>query len=111
MTIRTRETTITFRHPFSLTAVDGSQPAGAYRLITDEEEIIGLSFLAFRRTATMLHIPAVSRSLSGRNQVFLVDPAELAAALELDGRTSRNDPSDSDAQIRQEANVERGGQA
>lgn len=51
----------------------------------DEEEILGLSFLAFRRTATMLHIPAIS--ISDRpNQVFPVNSAELAAALEADGR-------------------------
>ena len=87
MAMRTSETTITFRRPFSLTAIDSPQPAGTYRLVTDEEEILGLSFLVFRRTATMLHTPAVSISSSGRNQVFFVDPAELAAALDLDGRT------------------------
>jgi hypothetical protein len=84
---RTTETTITFRRPFSLTAIDGLQPAGTYRLVTDEEEILGLSFLALRRTATMLHTPAVSTSSSGRTQVFLVDHVELAAALEEDIRT------------------------
>jgi hypothetical protein len=51
----------------------------------DEEEILGLSFLAFRRTATMLHIPATS--ISGHsNQVFPVNSAELTAALEADAR-------------------------
>jgi hypothetical protein len=84
---RTTETTITFRRPFSLTEIDGLQPAGTYRVVTDEEEILGLSFLALRRTATMLHTPAVSTSSNGRTQVFLVDPAELAAALEEDIRT------------------------
>ena len=87
MPTRTTETTITFRRPFNLTAVDSLQPAGTYRLVTDEEEILGLSFLALRRTATMLHIPAVSVHSSGWNQVFLVDPVELAAALEADERT------------------------
>jgi hypothetical protein len=59
--------------------------AGSYRLVTDEEEILGLSFLAFRRTTTMLHIPAIS--ISGHpNQVFHVNSAELAAALKADGR-------------------------
>jgi len=85
MTMRTTETTISFRHSFSLTAVDSAQPAGTYRLVTDEEEILGVSFVALRRAATMLHTPAISSG--GRNQVFLVDPAELAAALEADSRT------------------------
>lgn len=85
MAIRTTETTVTFRHPFTLTSLDGPQPAGSYRLVTDEEEILGLSFLAFRRTATMLHIPAIS--ISGHTkQVFPVNSAELAAALTADGR-------------------------
>jgi hypothetical protein len=45
MAVRTTETTVTFRHPFTLTSLDGPQPAGTYRLVTDEEEILGLSFL------------------------------------------------------------------
>jgi len=88
MAVRTTETMVTFKHPFTLTSLDGRQPAGTYRLVLDEEEILGLSFLAFRRTATMLHIPAISPalSISGRpNQVFSVNSAELAAALEADG--------------------------
>jgi hypothetical protein len=85
MAVRTTETTVTFRRPFTLTSLDGPQPAGTYRLVTDEEEILGLSFLAFRRTATMLHIPAIS--ISGRtNQIFHINSAELAAALKADGR-------------------------
>jgi hypothetical protein len=85
MTIRTTETPVTFRHPFTLTSLDRPQPAGTYWLVTDEEEIFGLSFLAFQRTATMLHIPAISISGSP-TQVFHVDSAELAAAPEADGQ-------------------------
>ena len=50
MSVRTTETTVTFKHPFTLPSFDGPQPAGTYRLVMDEEEILGLSFLAFRRT-------------------------------------------------------------
>lgn len=85
MSVRTIETTVTFKHPFALPSFDGPQPAGTYRLVMDEEEILGLSFLAFRRTATMLHIPAVS--ISGHpNQVFPVNSAELTTALKADAR-------------------------
>ncbi|MCT7374573.1 hypothetical protein [Chelativorans salis] len=56
---------------------------GTYRLVVDEEEIFGLSFLAYRRTATMLHIPGISVR-SDRHQVVEVDPEELAAALDAD---------------------------
>lgn len=84
-TVRTSETTVTFAHPFTMTGFDRPQPAGTYRLVTDEEEIIGLSFLAFRRTATMLHVPAIAVS-SIPKQVLPVDPAELDAVLEADAR-------------------------
>jgi hypothetical protein len=60
MNIRTTETTITFQQPFMLQAFDCKQPAGTYRLVIDEEEIIGLSFLAYQRTATLLHTPALA---------------------------------------------------
>ena len=85
MQTRTVQATVTFLHPFMLTAVAKQLPAGTYRLVTDEAEILGLSFLAFGRTATMLHVPALTTS-GGRHQVFTIDPAELAAAQEADAR-------------------------
>jgi hypothetical protein len=89
MAVPAAETTVTFKRPFTLPSVDSPQPAGTYRLVMDEEEILGLSFLAFRRTATMLHIPAMSPaiSISARpNQVFPVSSMELAAAMEADAQ-------------------------
>ena len=83
--MRTTETTITFRHPFVLTALETVQPAGTYRLVIEEEEIPGLSFVAFRRTATLLHLPALSAT-SHTHQVVQVDPGEWAAVVEADGR-------------------------
>jgi hypothetical protein len=83
MATRSIKTTVTFAHPFSLSDIDGTQPAGTYRLVTDEEEISGLSFVGFRRIATSLHVPAISAS--GASEVFEVDPVELAAALAADG--------------------------
>ena len=85
MADRVTETTITFKHPFTLVSVGDPQPAGTYRVMTDEEEVLGLSFLAFRRVATMLHMPAISVS-SGTSQVVRIDPDELAAAQEADAR-------------------------
>ncbi|WP_338000432.1 hypothetical protein [Chelativorans sp. YIM 93263] len=71
-----------------LSVFDTWQPAGTYRLVVDEEEIFGLSFLAYRRTATLLHTPAISVQ-RGRHQVVEVDPEELAAALDADVLASR----------------------
>lgn len=88
MTVRTTETKVRFTQPFTLSVFDARQPAGTYRLVVDEEEILGLSFLAYRRTATMLHTPAVSVQ-SGRHQMVEVDPEELAAALDADALACR----------------------
>ncbi len=85
MTERTIETSITFKHPFTLACLDGPQPAGTYRLETTEEEIPDVSFTAFRRTATLLHLPAIAKP-GARTEVVTVDPAELTAALATDRR-------------------------
>lgn len=60
MMVRPKETMITFGRPFELSSFDRPQPAGTYRLSIDEEEILDLSFLAYRHTATLLHTPAIS---------------------------------------------------
>jgi hypothetical protein len=83
--MRTTETMITFRHPFVLSVLNKTQPAGIYRLVTEEEEIPGLSFVAFRRTAMLLHLPALPTT-SDTHQVVSVDPVEWAAIVEADGR-------------------------
>jgi len=83
MSERTTETTVTFKRPFMLGSFDSMQPAGTYRLVIDEEEVAGLSFVAFRRISTVLHVPA-SSSASGHQQAFPTDPGELEAALEAD---------------------------
>jgi hypothetical protein len=58
MTIRSRQETIIFKHPFRIRGIDRLLPAGSYEVITDEEMIEGLSFAAFRRVATMIKVPA-----------------------------------------------------
>lgn len=79
---RTTESTVTFRRPFDLEACDHVQPAGTYRVITEEEQVAGISFVAFRRTATLLYT---------RDQVVPVDPVELQAALDADRRNVEQD--------------------
>ncbi len=84
MPVRTTETTVTFKRPFILPEFEGPQPAGTYRLVTDEAEISGLSFLAFRRIGTMLRLP--SPATSGRpEQMISIDADDLAAALTAHG--------------------------
>ena len=83
MSTRTTLTSVTFNRPFTLSAVDEQQPAGTYRLVTEEEPIEGLSFGAYLRTATMLHLPAAPAPGQTR-QVVPVDPDELSALLAAD---------------------------
>jgi hypothetical protein len=60
MTMRSRREIITFRHPFRIEGVDQLLSAGTYEVITDEEMIEGLSFVSFRRVATMIMVPATA---------------------------------------------------
>ena len=80
---RTTRTTITFLHPFSLTDVDGEQPAGAYTVETIDETLDNLSFIAYRRVSTSIMLPAVGATARQR-QVIFIDPLELEAALKRD---------------------------
>ena len=83
MTIRTSSKTVVFTRPFSLTGIDEVLPAGSYVVQTDEELIEGLSFLSYRRIATAIILPAVSRC-SSSTQVVTIDPLDLAAAQDMD---------------------------
>jgi hypothetical protein len=87
MSTRSIERTLTFRRPFSLSAVDGPLPSGQYHVITEEEPIEGLSFAAWQRTRTLLFLPA--ESLPGKaREVVPVDRHELEAALAADALES-----------------------
>ena len=55
MTTRTARKTVTFTQAFELSGI-GIQPAGSYEIETDEELIDDISFLAWRRIATTIHI-------------------------------------------------------
>jgi hypothetical protein len=90
MMMRTTRKTVTFGRPFSLREVDDVQPPGTYTVDTDEEVIDGLSFLAYRRVATLLHLPSVS-SRVGTTEVVTIDPSDLEAALKRDIQQSASD--------------------
>lgn len=89
MTSRSSQTELTFRHPFRLAALESAQPAGTYLVVTEEEQIENLSFSAFHRTATLLHLPALGVP-SAIRQVITVDPDELARAHAADGRRAES---------------------
>jgi hypothetical protein len=87
MTTRTRKKTVTFRRPFVLGGFDEQLPAGAYRVETDEELLEGISFAAYRRVLTLIHLHA-KPGQQGLTQTLTIDPNELDAALERDQATS-----------------------
>lgn len=84
MEVRTTRSTVRFSSEFMLHGFDKPQPPGEYRVEYDEEQIDGATFLAFRRVATFLHLPAITTGQSTR-QMVPIDPDELNAALAKDG--------------------------
>jgi len=83
---RTDRKTLTFKHPFCLNGVDRTLPAGTYQVITDEELIEGLSFLAYRRLSTMMVVPGKQ---TPSIEMATIDPLELRAALDRDAAMSQ----------------------
>ena len=83
MVARTLSKTVVFTRPFLLKGVDRMLPAGDYRVVTDEELIEGLSFPVYRRTSTMIFVPAQSHPASSVEMVT-IDPIDLQAAQDRD---------------------------
>jgi hypothetical protein len=83
MTTRTRSNTVVFEHRFLLKGVDRALPPGAYRVVTDEELLEGLSFAAYRRVSTMIFVPAHPHQASSIEMVT-IDPLDLDAAQQRD---------------------------
>lgn len=78
--MRTKRLTAHFSAPFSLHGVDGFQPAGDYAVDEDEELIEGVSWMAYRRIATFIYLPAISSSCRA-SQMVDVDPSDLETAV------------------------------
>lgn len=83
MEVRTIRSTVRFSSQFMLHGFDAPQPAGEYQVEYDEEQIGGGTFLAWRRVATFIHLPAVAAGSLTR-QMVPIDPGELEAALTKD---------------------------
>jgi hypothetical protein len=84
MTMRTRKSTVTFLRPFRLGTFGEQLPAGRYPIETDEELLEGMSFPAYRRTATIMQLmPDPLRP--GVAEIAMVDPGQLEEALTMDG--------------------------
>ena len=56
MNMRSTRSTVTFSNPFTLPGFPGDLPTGDYDVLVEEELLHGLSFEAYRRTATSLTV-------------------------------------------------------
>ena len=74
---RTTRHTLTFAKPFTIDGAEREQPAGAYEIEFDEEQIDGISFLAYRRVATRLRL-AQDPAHPGITEIVEVPPAQVA---------------------------------
>jgi hypothetical protein len=96
--------TVTFKRPFVLGDFDEVQPAGAYRVETDEELLEGISFPAYRRTLTLIHLHA-QPGHPGRTQMLDIDPNDLEAALMRD-QAPAEIPAEPDAGVSAERHAQ-----
>lgn len=110
MTIRTSEKTVSFKRPFVLGRLGEVLPAGDYRVETDEELLEGLSFPAYRRILTLIHLHSESDS-PGLTRTAAIDPNDLDAALRRDAAPaetpSEREPSQKTIAIRRRSRKEK----
>lgn len=82
MTGRTTRSSVTFSQPFTLSDIDGIQPAGTYRVQTVDVSVDDHSLLSYRRLSTTIELPDVGTA-SLRRRVT-IDALEFEAALAMD---------------------------
>jgi hypothetical protein len=88
MQTRTRHSTVRFCHPFSLAGLPDALPAGEYDIAEDDQVVEGLSWTAWHRVATYIHLPAKHINARAR-QMMAVDQSDLDGALERDRKRSQ----------------------
>ena len=80
MAIRMTSRDVVFRRPFVLKGFDKIEPAGTYKVETEEESIDDVSFVVWKRLATVIHI-----TRGGETEYVRIDPEDLLKALARDG--------------------------
>lgn len=83
MNIRTIQSRVLFLYPFQLKGLTETQPAGHYRLVTDQEVLAGLSFITYRTIMAYLEVPAVGTTAPETRQVP-IDLVDLDACVRAD---------------------------
>ncbi len=90
MTMRSTKSTVTFSNPFSLPGYPDELPAGDYEVLIEEELLQGLSFEAYRRTATYLRVRGRGNH-AGRTELRTISESDLHEALYRDQGTTEMD--------------------
>lgn len=94
MNMRTTRSKVTFLNPFTLPGYPRDLPPGDYEILVEEELLQGLSFEAYRRTATYLTVRGRGGH-AGRTEFRAISDSELKEALSRDrGATEKNNYSD-----------------
>lgn len=89
MTIRTSSKFVIFNHPFKIGTLSELQPAGSYQVDTDEELIEGLSFVAYKRILTIIHLHSKTK-LNSLTRALTINVKDLEIALQEDRIDSGN---------------------
>ena len=97
MNIRSSTSTVVFSRPFALSGYSDELPAGNYEVVVEEELLQGLSFEAYRRTATYLTVHGEG-GRAGRTEMRPTTERDLEAALGRD-RASANEANASEAAL------------
>ncbi|MDI3338867.1 hypothetical protein QKW60_20850 [Defluviimonas aestuarii] len=97
MNTRTSRSIVTFPHVFVLPGYPEELPAGDYEIVTEEERLQGLSFEAYRRTATYLTIHGRGKH-AGRIELRPVSERDIELAIS-HGRNIPKGINDSEAAL------------
>ena len=97
MNMRSSRSTVTFFNPFALPGYSDKLPAGEYEVVVEEELLQGLSFEAYRRTATYLTVCGKG-DRAGRTEMRPITARDLEMALSRDRAFTEN-TNDSEAAL------------
>lgn len=81
--MRTIEHIATFTRSFTLAGLDAHQPPGSFVVLTDEEELPGVSYAGWRRIDTRMRLPAIGVA-NANEQWVSINPNDLMEVL-MDG--------------------------
>ncbi|WP_238987520.1 hypothetical protein [Roseovarius dicentrarchi] len=98
MTMRSTRSTVKFSNPFTLPGYAGEMPAGDYEILIEEELLQGLSFEAYRRTATYLTVRGRGNH-AGSTALRTISENDLKEALRRDQAATENRKVHSDATL------------